>query len=634
MAFTQYTNLDFDQIKESIKDYLRANSNFTDFDFEGSNLSVLVDTLAYNTYITAYNTNAVVNEVFIDTAVLRENVVSLARNIGYVPRSKRAASAKVSFLAEVPANNTTPTLTLKAGVVVTGGASDLSYTFAVPQDITVPVTDYDGTNPRYASFDNIDIYEGNYVKSSFVVNTSVPDQKFVLPNTDIDTSTLVVKVSTTENDTVATTYKRVDSIIGISTNVYSYFLQEVSGEKYELIFGDNILLRSLTNGNYIDCSYIVTNGKEANGSAQFAFAGILEDSVGTIIAQDSALDVVTENPASNGDSIESVESIKNYAPRLYAAQYRAVSANDYEAIIPQIYENTESVTAYGGEELDPPQYGKVFIVVKPRNGEIISDYTKRELLILLKKYSVAGIVPEFVDLKYLYVELESSVYYNPNFTGTATDLLSKVTSALDTYSRTLAVNKFGGRIKYSKVVSIIDGISEAITSNITKVKIRRNLRPQIDQNAQYELCYGNKFHSRFEGYTIKSTGFTVFGNSDTLYLSDEKIDDNSGRIFFFKLDASGQPVVVKRNAGTVDYARGEIIIDTVNITSTVASNDIIEIQAIPESNDVVGLKDLYVQLNISSSKLTMVPDNISSGDNTSGTRFVPTSSFINGLYTR
>lgn len=634
MAFTQYTNLDFDQIRESIKDYLRANSNFTDFDFDGSNLSVLVDTLAYNTYITAYNTNAVVNEVFIDSAVIRENVVSLARNIGYVPRSKRAASARVSFVAELPATNTSPTATLKAGIVATGGSNDLTYTFSIPQDISVSVTEYDGVTPRFASFNEIEIFEGNYVTNNFTVDTSVPDQKFVLPNSDIDTSTLVVKVRTTESDTIATTYQRVDNIVGISTNIYSYFLQEVSGEKYELVFGDNILLKSLSNGNFIDCSYIVTNGKEANGSAAFSFAGIIEDNVGTVIAQDATLDINAETPARNGDSIESVESIKNYAPRLYASQYRAVSANDYEAIIPYIYENTESVTAYGGEELDPPQYGKVFIVVKPRNGEIISDYTKRELLTTLKKYSVAGIVPQFVDLKYLYVELESSIYYNPNFTGSASDILSQVTTGLDAYSRSLSSNKFGGRVKYSKVVSIIDNVNQAITSNITKVKIRRNLRAEIGLNAQYELCYGNKFHSRSEGYSIKSTGFNVFGIVDTLYLSDQRINKKTGRIFFFKLNESGQPVVVKRNAGTVDYDKGEIIIDTVNITSTVVSDNIIEIQAIPESNDVIGLKDLYVQLSISSSKLSMVIDPISSGDNTAGTRFIPTSSFINGLYTR
>jgi hypothetical protein len=634
MAFTQYTNLDFDQIKTSIKDYLRANSNFTDFDFEGSNLSVLVDALAYNTYITAYNANAVANEVFIDSAVLRENVISLARNVGYVPRSKRAAIATISLLAEVPATNTSSTATLKAGIVATGSANDLAYTFSIPQDISVSVSEYDGVTPRFASFDNIEVYEGTYVKNNFVVDTSIKDQKFVLPNSDIDTSTLVVKVKSSENDSIATVYKKVENIVGISSIRYNYFIQEITGEKYELVFGDDVVAKRLSNGNVVECSYITTNGKDANGVANFSFVGIVEDSLENVISQASGLDVTTISAAKNGDSIESINSVKYYAPKLYASQYRAVSASDYEAIVPQIYSNIESVTAYGGEELNPPQYGKVFIVAKPRNSELLSDYTKRQILSELKKYSVAGIVAEFVDLKYLYVELESSIYYNPNFTGSSSELLSQITNSLNSYASSISVNKFGGRVKYSKIVSIIDNVNEAITSNITKVKIRRNLRATIGKNAQYELCYGNKFHSKSEGYSIKSTGFTIFGDTTVLYLADQKINNTDGKIFFFRLNELGVPSIVKSNAGTVNYETGEIIIDTVNITSTSFPNNMIEIQAIPESNDVLGLKDLYVQLSISSSKLEMIGDVISSGDNTAGTRFTSTSSFINGLYTR
>jgi len=634
MAFTQYTNLDFDQIKTSIKDYLRANSNFTDFDFDGSNLSVLIDTLAYNSYITAYNTNAVVNEVFIDSAVLRENVISLARNIGYVPRSKRASRALVSFLAEVPATSTTPTATLKAGIVATGSAEDVSYAFSIPEDISVTVSDYDGTTPRFAFFENIEIYEGSLVTTNFTVDTSVNDQKFVLPNPNIDTSTLIVKVKPSVNDSSSTRYKRLDNIIGINSTAYHYFLQEISGEKYEIIFGDDVIAKKLANNNYVECSYIVTSGPDSNGSSNFSFSGIIENSASNVITQNTGLEITVNQPSRNGDVIESINSIKYYAPRLYSSQYRAVSASDYEAIIPYIYPNAESVTAYGGEELNPPQYGNVFIVIKPRNGELLGDYTKREILSKLKSYSVAGIVPKFVDLKYLYVELESAIYYNSSFTSSSNDLLTKIQSALTTYASGIDVNKFGGRIKYSKIVSIIDNVDSAITSNITKVKIRRNLQVSIGQNAQYELCYGNSFHSRSEGYSIKSSGFSIFGNLDTLYLADQKISKTLGSLFFFKLDKIGNPSIVKANAGTVKYDIGEIIIDTVNITSTVISNNVIQIQAIPESNDVLGLKALYVQLNISSSKFEMIGDVISSGDNISGTRFTSTSSFINGLYTR
>jgi len=632
MAFTQYTNLDFDQIKTSIKDYLRANSNFTDFDFEGSNLSVLIDSLAYNSYITAYNTNAVVNEVFIDSAVLRENVISLARNIGYVPRSKRSSIATVSFLAEVSATNTSPTLTLKAGIVATGSANDFGFTFAVPQDISVPVSEFDGITPRFASFNNIEIYEGTFLRNTFTVDTSIPDQKFILPNPNIDTDTLVVKVKLSVNDEITTVYNQIENIVGITSTGNNYFIQEISNEKYQIIFGDGIIGKKLANNNFVECTYIATNGREANGAANFSFSGILEDNTETNIAQDSGLAIDVTSPSRNGDDIESINSVKYYAPRLYSSQYRAVSANDYEAIIPYIYPNVDSVTAYGGEELNPPQYGKVFLVVKPRNGEVLGQFTKRELLTQLKKYSVAGIVPEFVDMKFLYVELESSVYYNPNFTEGINDLLSLIRSSLSSYAT--ETNKFGGRIKYSKLITLIDGVSDAITSNITKVKIRRNLNAAVNQFAQYELCYGNRFHIRTEGYGIKSTGFRISELTDTLYLSDIPTDNKSGRIFFFKLDSTGNPVVVRTNAGRVDYVTGEIIIDTVNITSTSLTNNIIEVQAIPESNDVIGLKDLYVQLSISSSKIELVNDVISSGDNSAGTRFTTTSSFLNGLYTR
>jgi len=630
MAFTQFTNLDFDQIKTSIKDYIRSNSEFTDYDFEGSNLSILIDTLAYNTYITAYNTNAVVNEVFLDSAVLRQNVVSLARNIGYVPQSKKAARAVVTVLAGVPAtgiSSSTPTLTLKAGVVATGTANDLNYSFCVPEDITTSVSDL------YANFRNINIYEGSFVKSTFTVDNTQPDQKFILPNPGIDLSTLVVKVRPTEGDEVSEEYEKIDNIVGLTTVSKKYLVQEVSGEKYELVFGDGIIGKKLDNNNFIEATYIVTNGKEANGVTNLSFNGVILDNTNTFIPQ-TDLSITTVESAADGAEIESIKSIKNYAPRLYASQYRAVSANDYEAIVPVIYPNAASVSAYGGEELNPPQYGKVFIVIKPKSGSSISLFSKREILRDLKKYSIAGIVPEIIDLKYLYVELDSSVYYNPNMVSDINNLQSQVVTSLTEYAAAKETNQFGGRVKYSKVVSLIDSTSNAITSNITKIKLRRNLNVVLNRNAQYEICYGNQFHVRSSGYSIKSSGFKILNNPNILYLADQPITDTSGKIFFFYLDSVGEPVIINNNAGTVDYEKGEILLNSVNITSTSKPNNVVEIQAIPESNDVIGLKDLYINLDLSSSKFTMIKDIMSSGDNVAGTRFTTTSSFVNGNYTR
>ena len=630
MAFTQFTNLDFDQIKTSIKDYIRSNSEFTDYDFEGSNLSILIDTLAYNTYITAYNTNAVVNEVFLDSAVLRQNVVSLARNIGYVPQSKKAARAVISMLADVPTSgisSTTPTLTLKAGVVATGAANDLNYSFCVPEDVTVPVSDSIG------AFTNLSVYEGAFVKSSFTVDNSQPDQKFILPNPGIDLSTLVVKVRPTEGDSISEEYTKVDNIVGLTTTSKKYLVQEVSGEKYELVFGDGVIGKKLDNNNFIEATYIVTNGKEANGVTNLSFNGVLLDNNNIFIPQ-AALTINTTEAAADGADIESVASIRNYAPRLYSSQYRAVSANDYEAIIPTIYPNAASVSAYGGEELNPPQYGKVFIVIKPKSGSTISLFSKKEILRDLKKYSIAGIVPEIIDLKYLYVELDSSVYYNPNMISDVSNLRSQVITSLTDYATSKETNQFGGRVKYSKVVGLIDSTDNSITSNITKIKIRRNLNVAINSNAQYELCFGNQFHVRSGGYSIKSTGFRVNNNPNVMYLADFPTSTTMGRIFFFYLDSVGNPVVVNNSAGTVDYVKGEILLNSVNIISTVKSNNIVEIQAIPESNDIIGLKDLYINLDIASSNFTMIKDIMSSGDNVAGTRFTSTSSFVNGTYTR
>ena len=630
MAFTQFTNLDFDQIKTSIKDYIRSNSEFTDYDFEGSNLSILIDTLAYNTYITAYNTNAVVNEVFLDSAVLRQNVVSLARNIGYVPQSKKAARAVISMLADVPTSgisSTTPTLTLKAGVVATGAANDLNYSFCVPEDVTVPVTDNIG------AFIDLSVYEGAFVKTSFTVDNSQPDQKYILPNPGIDLSTLVVKVRPSEGDSISEEYTKVDNIVGLTTTSKKYLVQEVSGEKYELVFGDGVIGKKLDNNNFIEATYVVTNGKNANGVTNLSFNGVLLDNNDTFIPQ-TTLTINTTEAAADGADIESVASIRNYAPRLYSSQYRAVSANDYEAIVPTIYPNAASVSAYGGEELNPPQYGKVFIVIKPKSGSTISLFSKKEILRDLKKYSIAGIVPEIIDLKYLYVELDSSVYYNPNMISDVSNLKSQVITSLTDYATSKETNQFGGRVKYSKVVGLIDSTDNSITSNITKIKIRRNLNVAINSNAQYELCFGNQFHVRSGGYSIKSTGFRVNNNPNVMYLADFPTSTTMGRIFFFYLDSVGNPVVVNNSAGTVDYVKGEILLNSVNIISTVKSNNIVEIQAIPESNDIIGLKDLYINLDIASSNFTMIKDIMSSGDNVAGTRFTSTSSFVNGTYTR
>ena len=626
MALTQYTNLDFEEVKVSLREYLRANSNFTDFDFEGSNLSILIDLLAYNTYTTAYNTNMVANEAFIDSATLRENVVALARNIGYVPSSRRAATANITFTVDLGQGSDISSVTLKAGLFGLGDYGNTNYTFCTSEDYISPVTD------DFASF-TIPVKQGTYLQKQFVVDTSQPNQRFIIPNPYVDTSTIRVDVRDSVSSGTRKTYAQLDNIVGITTSSETYLIQEVQDEKYELLFGDGVLGKKLENGNSIDVSYLVCDGKGGNGVANFTFAGKLIDNDGVIITSGIS-DIITNENARNGAEVENIDTIRNLAPRVYSAQHRAVTSNDYESIIPTIFPNAESVTAYGGEDISPPQYGKVFLSIKPKNGRFISDFDKRQLINKLKRYSVAGIRQEFVDLKFLYIELDTTVYYNANSVLDVNNLKTNIRNSLEIYSKSADLNKFGGRFKYSKILKIIDESSAAVTSNITKVIIRRNLDADTANFAQYELCFGNRFHNRREGYNIKSTGFNINGVSGTCYFSDTYINEKTGRLFVFRLTTEGKVETVIANAGTVKYDIGEILIDTIRIISTDKPDNVIEIQAIPESNDIIGLKDLYVQLSIPDSDIGCIEDIISSGADTSGSRFISTSSFTDDAYIR
>jgi len=626
MAFTQYTTLDFEEIKVNLREFLRSNSNFTDFDFEGSNLSVLIDLLAYNTYTTSYNANMIANEAFIDSATLRENVVALARNIGYVPQSRRAATANVSFSVDLGAGTSKSTVTLKAGLVALGDFANTNFTFAVPEDITSPVKDG-------IAFFTIDIKQGTFLTKEFTVDISQTNQRFILPNPFVDTSTLRVNVKDTASSSTIKNYKLLDNIVGITTTSEVHLIQEVQDEKYEILFGDGVFGKKLGNRNVVTATYIVCDGANGNGVANFQFAGRLLDNDGGLVVTGIS-DISTNIPSRNGSEIESISTVKNLAPRLYSSQYRAVTANDYEALIPTIYSNADSVTAYGGEESTPPQFGVVKIAIKPKNGQFVSDFDKRDLLAKLKQYAVAGIKPEFVDLKFLFIELDSTVYFNTNAVASVSDLKTKVITSLTTFAKSDDLNKFGGRFKYSKAQKIIDDTDTAITSNITKVLIRRNLIADTANFGQYELCFGNKFHNRRNGFNIKSSGFTVDGIRGTLFFADAYVSETRGRLFVFRLGLDQEPEVVITNAGTVEYDVGEILIDTIRILSTVKTDNVIEIQAIPESNDIIGLRDLFIQLSVANSSVTTVQDVISTGADTSGSSFVSTSSFLNGKYIR
>ena len=550
MPFSNFTNLDFDQIKTSIKDYLRANSNFTDFDFDGSNFSVLIDTLAYNTYITAFNSNMVVNESFLDSATLRQNVVSLAGNIGYTPRSRTAANAQISFDANITSD--VNTVTLQPGVVCTGDVDNETYTFAITEPISVNVVD------GVAKFENINVYQGTYLEKIFRYDGSL-DQRFILDNPFIDTSKIVVYIKNDSDSGDGTQYTLINDIISVDSSSKIFLINEIQDEKYELKFGDGFFGKKLgtgenKDGDVITVKYLVTDGENGNGAQRFTFTGKLTSSTGTAVELGETPEIPSESiiKSQNGGNIEPIDSVKYFSPLTYSSQNRAVTARDYEAVIKKIYPNTESVSVVGGEELDPPEFGTVVISIKPKNGDLVSDFSKNQILSKLKQYTISGINQKIVDLKILYVEIDSNVYYNSSRITTADTLKSYVINSLTEYSKSINLNQFGGRLKYSKLLKVIDDTDSSITSNITKIRIRRNLQISANQFAQYELCFGNKFYVDPNGFNIKSTGFTIFGNSSVLYLSDiPNADLKTGILRIIKILEDGSIINVASSAGSI-----------------------------------------------------------------------------------
>jgi hypothetical protein len=644
MSLLNFSSLDFDQIKDTLKNYLKSYSNFTDYDFEGSNLSTILDVLAYNTYITSYNANMVTNEVFIDSATLRENVVSLARNIGYVPRSKKSSRTSINFFADLSSVKNTPTtVTLKKGPIASSGGTfnNQSYVFGITEDITASVID------EVALFDQIPVYEGTVVNQEFEVDVSNSNPRFLLTNTGIDLDTLVVKVRPTENSTISLKYALQDNLFdektssAIDENSKIYFIQEVEDERYELIFGDGIFGQKLQNGNVIEVSYIKTSGPSGNGIVDFLFSGRLEYTKGTTtFPVTSGISLITaELPSSGGEEIESVESVRKYAPQIYATQNRALTANDFEILIPnKIYPEAESISVYGGEDLIPPQYGKVFISIKPRNGDFIPNSIKENIKRNLRKYSVAGIIPEILDLKYLYVESESNVYYNPSLVSNANELATKVQNNITKYSDSSELNRYGARFKYSQFLRLIDQSHSAITSNITTINIRRDLRLALNTFAEYAIDFGNEFYVKsMNGFNIKSSAFRVIDINEDVYLTDvPNADKKTGVINLISLATpeSTTPLLRRSGVGLVNYEKGRITLNPINIISgkTKDSQQILEISTCPLSNDVIGLQDLYLQLDKTS--VEMVIDQISSGSSPSGSNYTVSSSYSAGNIVR
>ena len=610
MPLVNFANLDFDQIKVTIKDYLRSNSDFTDYDFEGSNLSTIIDVLAYNTYITSYNANMVANEVFLDSATLRENVVSLIQNVGYLPRSKRAARINASFYIDTSGYATQPqNIKLHKGLVATTTEfTNESYTFVSLDDITKPVFN------RRAVFTDLELVEGNYLTTNFTVDSYDPNQRFILPNTGIDTTTIRVIVKPSQFSNTSREYAQTgnvtschghhttnQSLFEVNGSSAVYWIREIEGERYELIFGDGIFGKKLEAPSYIEVSYVVTNGKNANGITGLNFNGKLTSGRSNLALTSGVSLLALGSPAAGGTDIESLDSIKKYGPRVHGSQNRAVTANDYQTLIPTVFPETEAVSCFGGEELSPPRFGQVFCAVKPTNGSYLSNALKENLKNTIKKYNVAGINLDITDLKYLYIEPNVSVYYNCNAGGSKNDIVNAVMTAILEYLNDQDQMGFGGRFKFSKFQCLVDGADPSITSNITSLRMRRDLRVALNSFTEYEICFGNcMFVKNCEGHNIRSSAFHVSGIQGDVYLSDkpDPNDHSKGSMFLFRLMSPTNPVVVKENIGTIDYEHGEMKLSPINITDTEITRDfpLIEIDTAPCSNDILGSHDLYLQI--------------------------------------
>jgi len=640
MPLVNFANLDFDQIKTTLKDYLQTNANFTDYDFEGSNLSTVIDLLAYNTYITSYNANMVTNEVFIDSATLRENIVSLARNIGYLPRSRKASRTSISFFVDTTDIIPSPSIvTLKKGVVATtsGTFGNQSYIFSILEDISVPVFN------NIAEFTDIVIHEGNVLNINFTYSLRNPTQKFIIPNSGVDTELISVHVKSNEQSTRKTKYNAHSSLFDIGRDSKVYYLQEIEDERYQLLFGDGVFGKKLEEGNFIEADYIVTNGDTGNGVGRLSFGGNLTYSRnGEDYNITSGISLMTTNAyATGGEMIESIDSIRKFAPRIYASQNRAVTAADYESLVPaRIYPETESISVFGGEELIPPQYGKVFISIKPRTGDFLPNLIKENIKMRLKKYAVAGIVPEILDLKYLYLEIRSQIYFNSNLARNGAVVSDIVQNNANKYAESSELNKYGARFKYSKFLNIVDQSHEAITSNITTVEMRRDLRLVLNKVTEYSIGFGNQFHIRsMSGYNIKSSGFTIEGITNTVYISDiPNTNRVTGSLFLFTIPNpnSYSPTIIRRNIGVINYVSGIITLNPIVTTSgkIKEGQSIIELSVCPKSNDVIGLQDLYLQLDIGSSIFEPIVDQIASGADPAGSKYIVSSSYQNGALVR
>jgi hypothetical protein len=610
------SQLDFDGIKDNLKTFLSQQDEFTDYNFEGAGMNILLDTLAYNTHYLAYNANMLANEMYLDSADQRTSVVSLAKQVGYTPRSANSAKATIDVVVN---NATGSSLTMSRGTKFTTTVDGTNYSFVNNADVSI--TPQDGV----FKFSNLDIFEGTYLNYKYTANTTDTDQRFIIPNDNVDTTTLSVKIQESVSDSTTNTYTLAGGVTGIDSTSKVYFLQEVEDGRFEVYFGDGVLGQGVADGNIVILDYITCNRAEANGASAFTLSG----SIGNF----SNVTITTLNNAANGDDPESIKSIKYNAPRDYSAQDRAVTAEDYKVLVKSLYSNAQSVQVYGGEDAAIPDYGKVYISIKAKSGSNLTEATKVSLVSSLKSFAVASITPVIIDPETTFITLVTTFKFDSNLTTKdISTLTTNVSNAIATYN-TDTLENFTGMFRFSALSKVIDNSDTSILSNITKVKMYKFITPTLSEGLKYTVSFNNAFfnphsgHNSAAGGIVSSTGFKISGDDTNEHFLD---DDGAGNIRVYYLSGTTR-IYTSSTYGTIDYTTGEIILTSSNITSISnvdgAASTRIRVTVLPDSNDIVPVRNQVLSIDTANSTVSGSIDEIESGSSQAGTSYTTTSSY-------
>ena len=610
------SDLDFDLVKQNLKTFLQSQSEFQDYDFEGSGFSILLDLLAYNTHYLGFNANMLANEMYLDSADIRKNIVSLAKMLGYTPTSAKAPSASLNILVN---NASGDSITMAKGTVFTTSVNDTSYQFVTNASHTLTPT-----NGVY-QFSNIPVFEGTLVTYRYTVNTSDPDQSFIIPSNRADTTTLKVQIQNSSSDSTTATYTLATGFTSLDSTSRVYFLQEVEDGKFEVYFGDGVVGRALSDGNIVILEYVVTNKTEANGASTFALSGAIETF--------SDVTITTVSSAQGGAEPQSKESIRFNAPLQYARQDRAVTTGDYETLVQELYPNAQSVSAWGGEDDETPIYGVVKIAIKAASGSTLTDATKQSIVTQLKKFNVASVRPEIVDPEITKILLTSNIKYDEKATTKTADTLeSEVLTAISNYNKD-TLQKFDGVFRHSKITGLIDDADTSILSNVTSLKIRKTLTPTIGSSTRYDIYFRNGIfnphtgHKSGTGGVINTSGFKVTGDTTNVYYLD---DDGQGNVRRYYL-VSGIRTYVNNTQGTVDYTTGQITINSLDIASIEnirgSASSVIEVTVEPASYDIVPVRDQILEIDTANSTITVEADTFVGGSADAGVGYTVTSNY-------